>query len=95
MADADSFFGQELPAVQQWTFTRGDAGRISQPVLLVLGARTGEIFRARGEVLRAWLPRAEPFLLPDATHLLYLDNPRGTAEGLADFLTRHPLKASS
>lgn len=34
---ADTFFGQELPAIQQWTFGPTEAARIKQPVLLVMG----------------------------------------------------------
>jgi hypothetical protein len=67
VADADTFFGQELPAVQQWTFTQIEASRIPQPVLAVLGARSRPIFRERRELLLAWLPNVAPFVLPDAT----------------------------
>ncbi|HEU4439310.1 MAG TPA: alpha/beta hydrolase, partial [Methylomirabilota bacterium] len=42
VTDADTFFGQELPAVQQWTLSREDAGRIEQPVLSIVGARSKE-----------------------------------------------------
>ena len=34
VVDADTFFGQELPAVQQWSLKREDAGRITQPALV-------------------------------------------------------------
>ena len=94
VADADTFFGHELPAVQQWAFTQEDASRINQPALVVLGDRTDPIFRERRELLLAWLPNAEPFELPGATHLLHLENPRGMAEALAAFFARHPLQAS-
>jgi pimeloyl-ACP methyl ester carboxylesterase len=94
VADADTFFGHELPAVQQWAFTQEDASRINQPALVVLGDRTDPIFRERRELLLDWLPNAEPFDLPGATHLLHLENPRGMAEGLAAFFARHPLQAS-
>jgi pimeloyl-ACP methyl ester carboxylesterase len=93
-ADADTFFGQELPAVQQWSFGPEEASRITQPVLAVLGAKSNPIFRERRELLLAWLPNIEPLILPDATHLLQVQNPRGMAEGLADFFARHPLSAS-
>ncbi len=98
VADADTFFGQELPALQQWSFTREDASRITQPVLAVTGAKSKElvpIWGERQELLLAWLPNVEPFVLPDATHLLHVQNPRGMAEGLAAFFARHPLSASS
>lgn len=94
VADADTFFSQELPAVQQWSFTQEEASRITQPVLAVLGALSPPIFRERRELLLAWLPNVEPFVLPDATHLLHVENPRGMAEGLATFFSRHPLTIS-
>ena len=31
VADAESFFQVELPAMQRWSFTRDDARRIHQP----------------------------------------------------------------
>jgi len=96
-ADADTFFGQELPAVRQWSFTREDAIRIKQPVLAVLGAKSSEVspvFGKRQELLLAWLPKVEAFILPDATHLLHVQNPRAMAAGLAAFFARHPLSSS-
>jgi pimeloyl-ACP methyl ester carboxylesterase len=94
VADADTFFSQELPAVQQWSFSREDASRISQPVLAVVGAKSRDlspIWRERQELLLAWLPKAEPFVLPNATHLLHIENPRGMAEALSAFFARHRL----
>jgi pimeloyl-ACP methyl ester carboxylesterase len=94
VADADTFFAQELPAVRGWQFGQEDARRVTQPVLAVLGARSREVtpvFDQRHELLLAWLPNVEPFVLPDATHLLHVQNPRGMAEGLAGFFARHPL----
>ena len=40
VASADTFFGQELPAVGQWSFRREDARRITQPVLAVVGEKS-------------------------------------------------------
>jgi pimeloyl-ACP methyl ester carboxylesterase len=91
VADADAFFGQELPALQQWSFAGEDASRISQAVLLVLGKNTTPTFPERRELLLSWLPNAEPFDLPDASHLLHVENPRGMAEGLAAFFARHSM----
>ena len=91
-ADADTFLGQELPAVRGWTFGQEDARRVTQPALAVLGARTREVtpvFDQRQELLLAWLPKVEPFVLPDATHLLHLQNPDGLAAALAGFFARH------
>jgi pimeloyl-ACP methyl ester carboxylesterase len=91
VADADTFFGQELPAVQHWDFTAADAARVTQPVLAVLGEHTAPTFPERLELLSSWLPRVESFELPDATHLLHVENPRGMAAALAEFFARHPV----
>jgi pimeloyl-ACP methyl ester carboxylesterase len=93
VADADTFFGQELPAVRGWSFGPQEASRIPHPALAVLGARSREVtpvFDQRQELLLAWLPNVEPFVLPDATHLLHLQNPGGLAAALAGFFARHP-----
>ena len=98
VADAETFFGQELSALQQWSFTQENARHIVQPVLAVIGAKSqglDRIWGERQELLLSWLPNVEPFVLPDATHLLQVENPRGMAEGLAAFFARHPLSASS
>jgi pimeloyl-ACP methyl ester carboxylesterase len=90
-ADADTFFGQELPAVLQWSFKREDAARIGQPTLSVVGAKSlqlSPIWKARHELILAWFPKAEGFVLEDATHLLHVERPRATAEALAAFFAR-------
>lgn len=93
VADADAFFGQELPALQKWSFTQEDASRIAQPVLAVLGEKTAPTFPERRDLLLSWLPNVQPFELPAATHLLHAQNPRGMADGLAVFFARHPFSA--
>jgi pimeloyl-ACP methyl ester carboxylesterase len=94
VADADAFFAQELPALQQWPFTQEDATRITQPTLAIRGQNTAPTFPERLQLLVSWLPNVEPFELPDATHLLHLQNPRGMGDALASFYARHPLTAS-
>jgi pimeloyl-ACP methyl ester carboxylesterase len=94
VVDADTFFQQELPALQQWSFGQDDASRITSPVLAVVGAWSLEfdpIWGERHELLLKWLPHVEPFVVPNATHLLEVENPRGVAEGLAGFFARNPL----
>lgn len=94
VADADTFFEQEMPALQQWSFRQDDARRITQPVLAVVGARSLDldpIWGERHQLLLDWLPNVEQFVLPDATHLLQIENPSGMAEGLAAFFARHRL----
>lgn len=94
VADADTFFRIELPALQQWSFTQAEAGRITQPILAVLGVDSHTLGPGCVEVhqlVQAWLPQAEVFVLTGATHGLQIMNPRGMAEGLASFFARHPL----
>ena len=96
VTDADTFFGQELPSLQQWALKREDAARITQPVLSVVGAKSKDvspIWSERHEMVLTWLPKAEGFVLPDATHLLHVQHPRAVAEALAAFFARHPLRA--
>lgn len=97
VADASTFFEQELPALRQWSFTQRDAARIRRPVLAVVTTGSLEldvIWRERHDLLLAWLPGAESMVLPNATHLL-MENTRGLAEGLRDFLVRHPIPRSA
>ncbi|HET8625462.1 MAG TPA: alpha/beta hydrolase [Gemmatimonadales bacterium] len=94
VADADTFFQQELPALRQWSFGRDDARRITQPVLAVVGARSLDfdpIWGERHQLLLDWLPNVEAFVLPVAAHLLQIENPQGMAEGLTAFFARHPI----
>ena len=93
IADADTFFGHELPALRQWTFGPDEAGQITQPVLAVVGENSDSRFHQRQELLLQWLPNVEPFLLSNAGHLLHLDNLRGAALGMAAFFARHPVGA--
>jgi pimeloyl-ACP methyl ester carboxylesterase len=86
--DADTFFVQELPAVMQWSFGPDEAARIEQPALALAGVRSEAFFRERRDLLLDWLPRAEPFDLPAATHLLQVENPTGMAEALSAFFAR-------
>jgi pimeloyl-ACP methyl ester carboxylesterase len=97
VADAPTFFEQELPAVHAWAFGRDEAARVTQPALAVLGGRSHEVsavWSERQALLEAWLPDVEPFVLPGATHMLHLHNPRGLADALARFVASHPLESA-
>jgi pimeloyl-ACP methyl ester carboxylesterase len=90
-ADADAFFTQEMPAIQQWPFTEDDAHRIPQPALAVLGTASPAIFAERQKLLLHWLPNAEPLDLPGLTHLLHAQDSAAVADGLTGFFARHPI----
>ena len=96
VADADTFFAVELPALQQWTFTTDDAAGIDRPVLFVRGADSPSLWPGWLEVQRLvqdWLPQTEVFVLDNATHALQIVDPRTLAQRLAAFLARHPMNA--
>ncbi|HET9476174.1 MAG TPA: alpha/beta hydrolase [Dehalococcoidia bacterium] len=93
-ADADAFFTGELPAVGGWAFTQADAARISQPVLSVMGVETQSavglpVYTEVHERVLDWFPNARPFVLPNAAHLLQVENPQGMAEALSQFLAEN------
>jgi pimeloyl-ACP methyl ester carboxylesterase len=91
--DADTFCGVDLPALSAWEFGPEDAAAISQPVLSVLGAETGQLFVEGAELLRAWLPNVEDLIVEDAGHLLQIQSPGPVARGIAEFFSRHPISA--
>jgi pimeloyl-ACP methyl ester carboxylesterase len=95
VTDAATWFEVDLPAGLDWTFGEAEARRIAQPVLSVLGGQSDALWSRFGEthrLLLAWLPQADGFILPGATHFLQVEHPRGMAEALASFFTRHPLE---
>jgi 3-oxoadipate enol-lactonase len=96
VADADTFFGSELPSLGAWRMTREDAARITQPVLAVLGAESVKDWVGWPEVqarLQEWIPQSEPFVLAGSNHALEERDPRGVATAMAAFLARHPISA--
>lgn len=84
-AAADAFFDVEVPALRQWEFGAEEAARITCPVLSVLGKESHWFFREGRELLHQWFPRLEELDVPEAGHLLPLQNPKGLASGLAAF----------
>jgi pimeloyl-ACP methyl ester carboxylesterase len=88
---ADLFFRAELPAVRAWTFEPALAGRITQPILNGRGADTAERFVEASDLVQTWFPRAERFVVPDAGHLLLLQQPDLLARRIGDFFDRHPI----
>jgi pimeloyl-ACP methyl ester carboxylesterase len=91
VADLDTFFQIEMPALQQWRFTAEEATRLRKPVLAVVGAETPSIFRESHELIKQWLPQAEELAIPQVTHGLEYMNPRAVADGLALFFASHKL----
>ena len=89
VADLDTFFQVEMPAVQAWRFTADDAKQIRQPVVSVIGSESAPVFRESHNLLMEWIPQAEELKIPDATHGLQMINPSAVADGLSRFFARY------
>jgi pimeloyl-ACP methyl ester carboxylesterase len=92
IADADTFFQIELPALQEWSFSGDEAKSIDAPVLFVLGQDSPPMFHEQRDLVRSWLPQTEVAIIPDACHLLQMENPAAVGEALTDFFSRHPMQ---
>ncbi len=94
VANAKVSLDIEMPAAADFHFGPAEARRITQPALVVLGANSNALWPRFGETHRAlldWLPRAEPYVLPNATHAMQLQNPHSLAVRLVEFFMQHPL----
>lgn len=91
IADADTFFGVELPALSGWSFGPAQAIAIPQPVLSMLGSDTEPMWVEIAALLRSWLSDVDECTIQGAGHLLHMQQPRAVAQSLAAFLGRHPL----
>jgi pimeloyl-ACP methyl ester carboxylesterase len=92
VADSATSFAVDVPATLDSRFGEAEARQIMQPVLVVLGEKSVALhprFTEAHRLLLEWLPSAEGFVLPHATHFLQMENPHAMAEALADFYTRH------
>jgi pimeloyl-ACP methyl ester carboxylesterase len=92
MDELDVIFQNDSPAMNSWEFTKVHAARITCPVLNVTGERSRPYFREIHELMKEWFPQAESVVLPDSTHFMLDMNPKGSAEVLAEFFGKHPIK---
>lgn len=95
VSDVRTLYEFELPALGEWQFTKEIAGRITQPVLSVVGAISDPFFVENAALIREWFPQAEQFVVPNASHGLQYMNPQAVAEGMAAFLQQHPIRKTA
>jgi pimeloyl-ACP methyl ester carboxylesterase len=91
VTDADTFFGSYLPSLGAWQFGPDQAAVITQPVLSVVGTETERLFAESHELLQSWFPQLESCTIEGVAHLLHLQRPEPVAQGIAQFLARHPI----
>ncbi|HEX5164162.1 MAG TPA: hypothetical protein VFV93_02100 [Thermomicrobiales bacterium] len=98
LTDAGTAFEHEVPGLIDWQIDEAEARRIHQPVLSVLGGESETLWPRFGETHRwllAHLSDVDGCILPGTTHLLQIEDPRGMAEALVAFWSRHPIPASA
>jgi pimeloyl-ACP methyl ester carboxylesterase len=88
---ADMFFGIEVPELQRWQFGTAESGRITAPVLSLVGSESDPAFSEIEELLRGLLPQLETTRVQGVNHLLHLKRPQAVAETVAKFFAQHPL----
>lgn len=99
VAEAATVFESDIGALD-WNFGPTEAARIQAPALVVLGGASPTLHPRFGETYRLlleWLPNAEGFVLPGATHFLHLEGlscRRDMAEALTAFFARHAMGAA-
>jgi pimeloyl-ACP methyl ester carboxylesterase len=97
-AESRFFFADELPAVQEWVFGPGQAARVTQPALVVLGAESARLTPLMVETvqrLSAMLPDARSQVLPGCSHLLPLEQPAALARLIIAFIGSIPVASAA
>jgi len=91
-----TFFEVELSSMVTWRFDRGLAGGITQPVLFVIGTKSGSVFHDGKKLCQEWIPQTEEFSVKGASHLLQFQDPSCSAQiarRMAEFLPRDRIAA--
>ncbi len=89
--DAATFFEVELAGFTEWssTFDSEQASLVSQPILFLVGGESVPLVEAIKQHFRSLIPRAEQAVVPGVNHLLQMQDPKGVAAPIAEFLSRH------
>ena len=91
MKDADTFFGIEYPAVRTFKLEKPGTERITVPILCVRGALSHPSTAAVEQLLRNWFPQLETVVIPNANHLLHMQQPDLVAQAMSRFLSKHTI----
>ena len=91
--DAETFFVTDIAALLAWRSPAQAAQRLTQPVLYVGGAESGQWFAEVRDVVLEWLPHTEEVLIPGADHSLALTHTAVLAAATEAFWRSHPIGA--
>jgi pimeloyl-ACP methyl ester carboxylesterase len=87
--DVDTVFQSEAPAMTKWRFGPEEGARMTQPIIYLTG---GGRHGASRERMQMWIKGMEQFVIPNTTHAMLMEDPKGVADAIAAFLKQHPLK---
>jgi len=91
MKDTNTFFGVEYPAIRTFKLEKPDIERITVPMLSVRGALSHPSTAAVEQLLRNWFPQLETVVIPNAHHLLHMQQPDLVAQAMSRFLSKHTI----
>ena len=84
--DAATFFESEMPAFVDWQYGPDEARAYTGPVLSVLGTASSPVFVEARARLHDVFPQCVDADIPNATHLLQMQEPAAVADAIAQFL---------
>lgn len=85
----------ELGAFVQWKPSRQDISALKMPVLTVIGTvcktlhRVYRVYQEQVDLVKECIPHTIEYTLPNATHLLFIENPSDFAVAIKNFLKKH------
>ncbi len=94
VADAATWFEQELGPFTEWSISEDDLRRLTLPVLSIVGGESEALWPRFGvthRLLLEMLPDVAGVVVPGANHGMQLQKPPDLARALADFWARKPL----
>ncbi len=76
VADAKTFFHEEIPSMRSWRFTKTQTkDLVHVPILHIRGIqKTRKISEEREELLNYWLPQTVTTSISNAPHMLQITN---------------------
>lgn len=86
--NADTAFS-EIGIFTQWKPSKRDISALKMPILAVIGGESLKIHRVyqdQHDFIKELIPHTVEYILPHATHLLFIENPHDFTEALKGFL---------
>jgi pimeloyl-ACP methyl ester carboxylesterase len=91
VADLGHVFMFESTSLRSFSFGPEEARRIRQPLLILQGEQSADVFVKNNEFLAGMVPHAEKRIVPGANHFCQVLNPGDSASAMASFFAAHPI----